>query len=404
MKILIASDFYIPTINGVVTSVMNLKEGLELLGHEVRVLALSREGKSYYKNGVYYIDSIDASRIYPDARFIIPNKRKERREIMEWKPDLIHTQNEFSTFYIARKIARDLSVPMVHTYHTVYEDYTHYFFRSKMFGCMMVAFCTKLLGRNVNCIIAPTNKISNIVNNHGVQCPVSIISSGISLEQFHTPVAEEELNKCKKRLQIPEGQFVLLSVSRIGKEKKVEDLIHFINGLQDPTISLVIVGDGPEKAKLQKLVENFGLQAQVKFTGMVQPHEVPLYYQLADVFVSASTSEAQGLTYIESLASGTPILCREDECLQGVLEEGITGYSFVEEKDFLEKLKLMRNPERLEQMSTTAVESSQQYTRDTFVENVLHVYEKYYRQCGYVKTKVSVGKRIPFYRKRRIYN
>ncbi len=87
MKILIASDWYKPTVNGVVTSIVNLKSGLEAMGHEVRVLTLSRSGKSYREGNVYYVGSLDAEKIYPDARIIIKNSRKEVEDIIQWKPD-----------------------------------------------------------------------------------------------------------------------------------------------------------------------------------------------------------------------------------------------------------------------------------------------------------------------------
>ena len=103
MKILITTDWYKPVINGVVTSVVTLKEQLEGLGCEVRVVTLSGKGYAYREGDVYYLTSVDASRIYPGARAAFPPCRG-LGEILSWRPDLIHSQCEFSSFLVAKWI------------------------------------------------------------------------------------------------------------------------------------------------------------------------------------------------------------------------------------------------------------------------------------------------------------
>lgn len=377
MKVLIVSDLYKPTINGVVASVVNLKSGLELLGHEVRILTLSETKESYMEDGVYYIGSLDAGRIYPDARISLKNVKKEMKDIIDWNPDIIHSQNEFSTFNIAKKITKKTGIPIVHTYHTVYEDYTHYFFKSKKVGVSAAVLCTKLLGKRVDCIIAPTKKIYNILNSYGVACPVHTIPSGISLEKFYRKAPQEYIAEVKKKLAIPEDALVLLSISRLGKEKNLDELIRCMYRLKNQNIVLVIVGDGPEKKKLKKITEKMEITDKVKFTGMISPKKVPAYYQMADVFVSASTSEAQGLTYIEALATGTPIICKKDDCLVGVLEEGKNGYLFRNEREFINKLNTyIKNPEK-DEMIKEAQNIATKYSKESFVNSILNLYEMY---------------------------
>lgn len=388
MKILIASDFYKPVINGVVTSIDNLKSGLELLGHEVRILTLSSTTKSYYEDGVYYIGSADAERIYPDTRLPMRSVKNEVKEILEWKPDVIHTQNEFCTFYIVkRKLDRKHSIPIVHTYHTVYGDYTHYFFKSKRIGLMAVVLCTKLLGRRVDCIVAPTDKIYKIVNSYGVACQVHTIPSGIALEKFYKQDSKEDISEVRKSLNISDDALVLLSVSRLGKEKNLDELIRCMNRIKEKNIVLVIAGDGPEKKKLKRLAEKMDLSDKIKFTGMIAPKKIPLYYHMADLFVSASTSEAQGLTYIEALASGTPILCKKDDCLIGVLEEEKNGYIFGNEKEFVYKLNKYLACEDKQQMSENASKIVEKYSKESFVNSLLTLYETYVSKGEQKKNK-----------------
>ena len=107
MKILITTDWYTPAINGVVTSVKNLQRELERRGHEVRILTLSQNLRSWSRDGVTAVGSIDAGRIYPGARLRTAMAGRWVRELLDWHPDVIHSQCEFSTFFLARRIAEE---------------------------------------------------------------------------------------------------------------------------------------------------------------------------------------------------------------------------------------------------------------------------------------------------------
>ncbi len=381
MKILIASDCYRPIINGLVTSIDNLKSGLEARGHEVRVLTLSNNRRSYKEGDAYYIGSLDLGKVYPGViRFQACNSRKEMRELIEWAPDIIHTQSEFCTFFIAKRIARKLSIPMVHTYHTIYEDYTHYFSASRRVGKKVVINATRYVGRVVNCIIAPTQKINNILTRYQIRCPIHNIPTGITLDKFGASVPDSEIEALKESLGIPKNHFVLLSVSRIGKEKNMNELIDFMSAMQGQPASMILVGDGPARESLQKQIDKLGLNDTVKFTGMVKPEMVHMFYKMADLFISASTSEAQGLTYIEALATGVPLLCRKDECLEGVLQEGENGYFYTNETEFLARLASFMQAQGKGAMRDCAKQTATKFTKDKFVDNVEALYVQYVTQ------------------------
>ena len=127
MKVLITTDWYRPAVNGVVTSVRNLAEGLSALGHEVRILTLSGSIRSYREGNVTFIGSVSVGMVYPNARLRTARGEALVQELADWKPDIVHSQCEFSTFSFAKRITAACGCPLVHTYHTVYEDFTHYF-------------------------------------------------------------------------------------------------------------------------------------------------------------------------------------------------------------------------------------------------------------------------------------
>ena len=298
MRVLITTDWYEPVINGVVTSVMNLSRQLRERGHEVKILTLSRTFHSYIEGDVVYAGSIGLGCIYPQARLKIPKAAGDYMEmLLEWKPDIVHSQCEFSTFFLAKRIASELHVPIVHTYHTVYEDYTHYFSPQKVWGRNIVQLMTKKLANVVETLIAPSDKIRKILEGYQVSCPVEVIPSGIHLEKYQLCKKEDWRKKIRMQLGISQDALVLVYVGRMAKEKNIEELLEYQQDAGKSGVILVLVGDGPYLSELKKKVEELKLAKNVIFTGMITPEEVGRYYQAGDLFVSASISETQGMTY-----------------------------------------------------------------------------------------------------------
>ena len=375
MKILITSDWYVPAVNGVVTSVKNLRRELEAMGHEVRILTLSQNRHSWEEDGVTYLGSVAAGLIYPGARLRTALAGKWVRELVAWGPEVIHSQCEFSTFFLARRIAGELSIPLVHTYHTVYEDYTHYFSPSVHFGRKAAAMFTRWAASHTDCLIAPTGKVRLLLQGYGVEKPVFVVPSGIDLSRFRREADPLRSAVLKASLHIPADRFVLACVGRLAEEKNVEELLRFRAGL-GPAYTLLLVGDGPDRKRLEGIAAGLGLEApDVVFTGMVPAEQVADWYQLGDLFVSASTSETQGLTYAEALAAGVPVLCRADPCLLGVVRDGENGWQYRSEADFRQKLDtFLAQPHHREAMARSARETGEEYSAQRFAERVEAIY------------------------------
>lgn len=327
MRILITSDWYYPVVNGVVRSVMNLIEYLEGRGHEVRVLTLSNTTKSYRDGKVYYVGSLSAEKIYPQARISNLLAKSHLKEIKDWEPDVVHSQCEFSTFIMAKRIASDQEIPLVHTYHTVYEDYTHYFIPSKQAGKKLVSMASKTLASFCDRIIVPTSKTERLLTSYGIDpYMIDIIPTGIHIPEMNDKAL------LRKSLGIAEDEKVLLYLGRLGAEKNIQEIMFFYDRLKNMDIKLYIVGGGPYLATLKEDAEE--ISKKVIFTGMVDSKSVNRYYQAADIFVTASTSETQGLTYYEALANGTIALCRDDAVLDGVIKNGFNGFKYRDFKGF----------------------------------------------------------------------
>lgn len=385
MKILITSDWYSPAVNGVVTSVKNLRRELERRGHEVRVLTLSQTTRSWEKDGVTYLGSVAAGLVYPGARLRTALAGKWVRELVAWRPDVVHSQCEFSTFFLARRIAEELDVPLVHTYHTVYEDYTHYFSPSVRFGKKAVAVFSRWVAEQTDCLIAPTGKVRLLLKNYGVDKPVFVVPSGIDLRRFGGEPDPWRMAVLRASLDIPQDRLVLVSVGRLAEEKNIDELLRIRAAMGNSAVTLLLVGDGPDRARLEGLAASLGLAApDVVFAGQVAPEQVADWYQLGDLFVSASTSETQGLTYVEALAAGVPALCRLDTCLVNVIRDGENGWQYRDEADFQRKLDcFLAQPHRRKQLSQNARQTAEGFSAEHFAESVEAVYrEQIARRAG----------------------
>ena len=376
MKILITTDWYSPAVNGVVTSVLNLRRELELRGHEVRVLTLSQDLHSSVQDGVTRIGPVAAGRVYPGGRLRTALAGRGGRELVEGGPDVVHSQCEFSTFFLARRIAEELNVPLIHTYHTVYEDYTHYFSPSVRLGRRAVAALSRWVAARTDCMIAPTGKVRTLLQGYGVRTPVFVVPSGIDLRRFRRPPVPGCRASLLAALDIPRENLVLVSVGRLAAEKHLDELLRFRAAMGDQAVTLLLVGDGPYRAQLEREAADLGLRApQVVFAGMVPPQQVAEWYQLGDLFVSASSSETQGLTYVEALAAGVPALCRADPCLSGVIRDGENGWQFRDFSDFMSKLETFRaHPELRRARSEQAAASARDYSAEEFARRVEGIY------------------------------
>jgi len=376
MKILITTDVYKPIINGVVISTFNLYEQLKKRGHDVKILTLSNTRASKKSGDVFYIGSLPV-KVYPQARMTVKPFHHYIKEIIKWKPDIIHTQTEFTTSLYALQIAYKLHIPMIHTYHTMYEDYTHYIFPSKRVGKKAVALFSRHALRKADEVIVPTNKVMGALKSYGVKRTIVEIPTGIHLEKFKEEINPIEKTAMKKLLKISEKDSVLVTIGRLGKEKNVNELINLMAPLskEGRDIKLLIVGDGPVRKELEEHTRALGLDECVIFTGMVPQEDVHKYYKLGDIFISASTSETQGLTYIEAMASGLPLICRKDECLLDVVEDGFNGFTFETEREFIEEIELLLDDETKKALfKKNAVIKAQKFSVEEFGRQVEELY------------------------------
>ena len=384
MKILLTSDTYEDQINGVSCSVITLRDELRKKGHDVRVLTLSKDSESKMFKTDYLIGSFSVP-FYPDTRQTLKFKDDLIKDIVKWKPDIIHIQTEFSIGRIAKKIANEVGCPFINTSHTLYEDYTTYVIPIKSLSKTIAKKLVRKSYKESKAIITPSEKIKKLLQSYGLTNDMYIIPTGIDLDRFKKKLSLIEKAKLKSQLKLTSKSKVLVSIGRVAKEKNLDEIIDYLPSLvkKDKNIVLIIGGDGPYKKTIEQKVKKLNLEKYVRFIGMIPPKNTYKYYQLGDLFVCASTSETQGITYIEALACGLPLVCRYDKCLDGVIETGVNGYMYNTKEEYIDDIfKILNKSSLHHKMKKAALESSNKFSKEKFGDDVEALYKKVLKEKG----------------------
>lgn len=369
MNIGIFSDTYSPQVNGVVSSILTLEKELRKRGHQVYVFTISHPQAQHDLPNVYRMASVPFI-FLKDHRVGIVYSNKAVHKIKKLKLDLILSQTEFSMGIFARMIAKKFDIPIIHTYHTVYEDYMHYISKGIDLSPSIARKYSKSFCNHVDGIVAPTKKTEKLLKGYGVQKPICIIPTGIDFTPFkpenYTPA---EVHQLKDVFHIPQQDPIILFVGRVAKEKSIHVLIESMPTVlkEIPKAKLVIVGDGPCRLELEEFAQKIGVRNEVIFTGMQPWNTIGRMYQLGDVFVSASVTETQGLTFAEAMAASLPVIAMEDESIAGFVRDGYNGRLFHNTEELAQALiEVLSQDEYRKQLSKNAVHSVKPLSAETF--------------------------------------
>ena len=336
MRIGLFTDTYFPQVSGVATSIRTLKTELEKLGHTVFIFTTTDKDVNRYEDWqIIRIPSVPFF-AFKDRRVAYRGFSNALEIARQYQLDIIHTQTEFSLGLLGIWIAKELRIPVVHTYHTQYEDYVHYLAKGMVIRPSMVKYIVRGFMSDLDGVVCPSEIVYDLLVGYKIKAEKRIIPTGIDLAKFDRPeLSREDIKKLRFKLGIAEDEIMLLSLSRISYEKNIQAIVEALPMVleENAKVKLVIVGDGPYADDLKALVTQLHIEDSVIFTGMIAPSDTALYYKAADFFISASTSETQGLTYLESLASGTPIIAHGNPYLDNVISDKTFGTLYYESRD-----------------------------------------------------------------------
>lgn len=383
MRIGIFTDTYPPYINGVSTSIAMLESALIKQGHQVFIVTVNPEDLHYQfseDERIIRLPGIPIG-IY-DYRLTGIYPLKAVSKIKEWNLDIIHSHTEFGVGTFARIMAKQLDIPIVHTYHTMYEDYVHYITKGyfdapskKIVEYLTNFYCDK----TVTELIVPTKKTYSLFKEkYEYERNIHIVPTGIEVERFYTENNKtEEVAVIRKELGIKKDDFTLLFVGRLAAEKNVTFLIENQASLvkDNPNCKLIIIGDGPDMEFFKKQARKLGISDNVIFTGKVPWDQIHKYYQIPNVFVTASHTETQGLTVLEAMAASIPVVAYDDDAFRDVVVHDLNGYLFKDKKDYKKYIKnIMKDYKVFERLSRQARIQGESHSSKYYAEKILDVY------------------------------
>jgi 1,2-diacylglycerol 3-alpha-glucosyltransferase len=387
MIIGIFTDTYPPDVNGVASASQTLKEVLEAHGHEVIVVTTGLKGQKRlsFQDHIMRIPGFSLRFLY-DYRMAFFFNQEAYRELRKIPFDIIHVQQEFGISMFGRICANAFEVPLVYTYHTSYEDYSDYFSHGRKIQDRIAKNAIKNIVRKIVSmkgeIVTPSQKSRLMLKDYGLNRYINVVPNAIDLGIFYQKQDPEQEKAFRKEHGIGERK-ILLYLGRVATEKNISEVVEGYEKYRDRYPEedpiLLLVGGGPLEKKLHERVLSSPYASSILFLGSVPHEKTPFYYSIADGFLCASTSETQGLTYSEAIASGTIVLAKYDFNLEGFIQDGVTGFFFDDEEAFVEKIHrvITLSPEEKDRIRKAADERNRSlFSSESYYERILHVYEK----------------------------
>lgn len=398
MRIAMFTDVFPPSVNGVASSILLLSKELVRRGHYVKVFTPSIQKKERLTKKklegieVSYCRSLP-SLIYPDIKLGLPFYPGTVYQLMKDKIDIIHFHTPMAVSADGILAAKMLGKPIVGTFHTYFmePEYLKVMGMTSMGNTVEKAIVklgwtyNNLYYNSANIVTTPTESTRKALVKYNIKRPTKTISNGIRMPKVD-----------KKELTKHHLSHKLLYVGRLSKEKNLDIVIKAFKIVHEklPAYKLIIVGDGPSKDDLEKLTVAENIEQAVIFTGQI-PFEKLLsskIYTDASIFITASTSETQGLSIIEAMSYGLPVVAVAKRGVPELIKDNGLMSKTANAKDIATNvLRIVKNPSLAQKMSLASLKRAHKYSIENITTQMEHVYENLIKST--VKTKHQTGKK-----------
>ena len=385
MRIALFTETYLPHINGVVTHVKILRDGLLQQGHEVLVVTADYQTHHHYiEGGILHCPAIKSKRLYGYG-VASPFSRRRLKLIGDFRPDIIHIHNEFGIGLSGIFAAKQLHTPLVYTLHTMYDDYLYYVAPRHLLRAAkkLSHDYFRLLGNTATELTGPSPKCQEYFQQIGVKKDVNVIPNAVELDDFSPErISPENKAAFRRRYNIPDDVMIACFVGRLGHEKSVDVLLNYWAKtiVPEDKIMLCIIGGGPIQQELEQQAKDLGIDSMVRFTGAVAHDQMPPYYASCDLYITASLSDTNSISMLEGMATGLPVLRRYDALNENVdqVQNGVNGYIFDSPEEMAAELRRVKNltPEQLSILKASVIESVRRSGAEALANYTYNVYRK----------------------------
>ena len=371
MRIAIVTDSYFPTRDGVATQVLTTRQCLKRMGHEVFIIAPD-PGEKDREEGIYYVK---ARPFKSYEGYFLPTFRHNNLKIIkELNPDIIHMHGCTVMTLKGLVTSHFTGIPTVQTFVTMVNEVAYQYSPIKLprrFIEWFVKFYLRQELKRPNALIVPTPPIERELLAMGVKPKrMEVIPVGVDIDRFKKDDRGDEI---RKRHGL-EGKKVLITVGRMSFEKKVDLLITTMKRFGDD-VALLVCGKGPMDKECRQLAIDEGVSDKVVFAGFVPDDELISYYSCADIFITASKFETQGLTTLEAMACEIPALCANGRAFTDVIKDGYNGYLFETTEDDCERV-VRQGLEHIDELKKGARETAELYSIQSTAESLDKLYKE----------------------------
>lgn len=383
MRIALFAETYLPNVSGVVTHVHALRVGLERMGHEVLVVCGDNSyGGHVLKDGVLYCPGFVSQKFY-GYTLSTPWSIERSRYIRDFDPDIIHLHTEFGIGLFGMQWAKRHNVPLVYTLHTMYDDYVYYIAPPPFIPAAR-SLSHRFIARYVkaaDAITGPSQKCQEYVDALGLERRVRIIPNPVELDKFSPEAVDAaQVTNIRARYGLDTDCRYAVFVGRLGREKSADELINMWAEAVGPNdgLKLLILGDGPVRGELMQQAAALGVTDRVLLPGKVMHDDIPAWLALCSLYITASLSDTNSISMLEGMASGLPVLQKEDPLNAGQVQEGINGFVFADAAGLRQKLTayLAMTPGQQAALSDSTRRSVQQKGYEALAANLLEVYRQ----------------------------
>lgn len=383
MRVALFTEVYLPAVNGVVTHVKTLKEGLELLGHKaIIVTADANVKKTQASKDILYCPAIRLEKIY-GYDVASPISTDRLKLIKDFNPDVIHIHNEFGIGLSGVIIARMLKIPLVYTMHTMYDDYVYYVANNKPARKLLTSAShqyAKILATAASAITGPSKKVEEYFRRCGVNKTVTVIPNSVETDVFNRySVDKEKSHAVRQKYGFKETDLVFCFCGRMGQEKNIDTLLEFWakNVKPEDGMKLLLIGGGPQIDEFREASKRLNITDTVVFTDRVEHKDIPPYYAACDCYITASLTECHSISMMEGQATGMPVLTIRDELNTDQIEEGINGFFFRDADEMYKHMQYLKSlsAEELDRLKAVSRESIVSSGTKSIAEKLLTVYD-----------------------------
>ncbi len=378
MNIAIFTNNYLPNPYGVSGSIESFRKQFEKLGHQVFIFAPNYKNYKDENPNVFRYPSFD---IQYKIKFpiVIPYSSKIDKIIDSLQIDIIHSQHPNLLGSVAKKWAKKKNIPLVFTWHTLYDQYTHFVpLVPRKLSSWYIIKRSVAYANSSDFVVVPTKCIKKIITNWGVANKnIEAVATGVEEKYYQNP----DKNRIREKFHVKKDEILLLLVSRLTQEKNIEFLFGSVMKVLEKNnrLKFMVAGEGYLLAELQRLVAKNELKDRVIFTGVIPKEELKNYYAAGDIFVYSSKSETQGMIISEAMYVGLPIVALDAPGICDLVQDEINGFLVPgDENEFamaVERLAIDTN------LRTKFSEESKRIARENFTDKVcaekmLKIYQK----------------------------